>query len=466
MPDKDKGLDLTWIPDKVMDRCGLFGIYNNDDFDTSKIIYYGLFSLQHRGVEAAGICVNSGKQFKYKRDKGLVTDVFDELSLSTLDGQMGIGHVLRYAGQDAIENAQPIVIRYTKGQMAVALNGGLTNTEELRHELELQGAVFQTLEAAEVISVLISRSRNKFPTIEEAIADVMPKLKGGYALLVMTPRKVIGVRDSKGIRPLMLGKKKNSWFFASETCAFDELGVTFEREVKPGEIAVIHKAGVTSLFTGAPSERQAVCLFEYVYHSRPDSILSGVEVFKARYRMGQEMAKLAPADVDAVTWVPDSGLAAANGYADGLNVALVDGFIKNRYFGNKLMKPDDEMFARGINMKLSVIRSRIEGKKIAVVDDSMIHGTTAKIFVAALKNAGAKEVHLRICSPMVRHLCTYGAAAPDRKIMKNDMMDEKQICAATGADSVRFMTVEAMHRACAGNSTGFCSACFDGNYPV
>jgi len=454
------------MTDKVMDRCGLFGIYNNNDFDVSKVIYYGLFSLQHRGVEAAGICVNNGSSFKYKRDSGLVTDVFDEWSLETLRGDTGIGHVLRYAGQDAVENAQPIVIRYTKGQMAVALNGGLTNTEALRHELELQGAVFQTLEAAEVISVLISRARNKFPTIEEAIADVMPRLKGGYALLVMTPRKVIGVRDPLGIRPLMLGKKKSSWFFASETCAFDELGVAFEREVKPGEIVVVQKDKVTSLSCGGVPEKAAVCLFEYIYHSRPDSVLSGLEIFRARYAMGREMAKLAPADVDAVIWVPDSGLAAASGYADGLGTPLEDAFIKSRYFGNKLIKPDEEMFARGINMKLSVIRSRVEGKRIAVVDDSMIHGTTAKIFVAALKNAGAKEVHLRICSPMVRYLCAYGAAAPDRKVMTDPGRDIETIRVSTGADSVAFMTVEAMYRACRGNNTGFCSACFDGNYPV
>ena len=201
--------------DKIMDRCGLFGLYNNDNFDTSRIVYYGLFSLQHRGVEAAGICVNNGTKFQYKRDAGLVIDVFDETALEKLQGHMGIGHVLRYPGQDAVENAQPIVIRYTKGQMAVALNGNLTNVEELRKELELQGAVFQTMEAAEVISVLISRSRNKFKTIEDAIADVMPRLKGGYALLVMTPRKIIGVRDPLGIRPLALGKKQNSWFLSS-----------------------------------------------------------------------------------------------------------------------------------------------------------------------------------------------------------------------------------------------------------
>lgn len=450
--------------DKVLDRCGLFGLYNKDGFETAKIIYYGLFSMQHRGVEAAGICVHNNGQFNYKKDKGLVTEVFDETDLEKLGGHMGIGHVLRYAGSDAVENAQPIVIRYTKGHMAVALNGGLTNTEELRRELELQGAVFQTLEAAEVISVLISRARNKCSTIEEAIAEIMPKLKGGYSLLVMTPRKVIGVRDPKGIRPLVFGRKKNSMFFSSETCAFDELGVTFEREVEPGEILVTGEKGVYSLYTKV-DEKPAVCSFEYVYHSRPDSVLGGLEVFKAREEMGREMARQAPVDADAVVWVPDSGLAAAEGYAHEMQMPLVDAFIKNKYFGNNLVKPDDEMFLRGINMKLSVISGNVRGKRVAVVDDSMIQGTTAKIFVAALKNAGATEVHLRICAPMVKHQCMYGASAPDRQ-MGGHILSEETICKNTGADSVKFLSIEGLKKACGGADKGFCCACFDGNYPV
>lgn len=455
------------MKEKVLDRCGLFGIFNRDDFDTSRIIYYGLFSQQHRGVEAAGMCVYNGEKFQYKKDKGYVTEVFEQRDLEQLQGHIGIGHVLRYPGQDAVENAQPIVIRYTKGHMAVAFNGGLINTEELRRELELQGAVFQTLEAAEVISVLISRARNKFPTIEEAIADVIPHLKGGYAMLVMTPRKIVAVRDPLGIRPLVLGKKKNSWFVASETCAFDELDVAFQRDVEPGEIVVIHEEGITSLDKHINKEKQAVCLFEYVYHSRPDSVLAGTEIFTARYRMGQEMAKIGPANVDAVVWVPNSGLAAAKGYADTLGLELLDAFHKNRYFSGKLIRPTADMFARDINMKLSVIKSQVEGKSVAVVDDSMINGATAKIFVAALKHAGAKEIHLRICSPKVNYLCQYGAATPDRKKPEGvHTKTEADICQEIGADSLAFMTVDAMKTACAGNATGFCSACFDGCYPV
>lgn len=452
------------MTDKVMDRCGLFGMYNNDHFDTARVIYYGLFSLQHRGVEAAGICVHDKGRFNYKKDKGLVTDVFNELELEHMGGHMGIGHVLRYAGQDAVENAQPIVIRYTNGHMAVALNGGLTNTEALRTELEQKGAVFQTLEAAEVISVLISRARNKFPTIEEAIADVLPKLKGGYALLVMTPRKVIGVRDPLGIRPLMLGRKGNSSFFASETCAFNELDVEFVREIEPGEIAVAAENGIHSLHVR--QKGCALCAFEYIYHSRPDSVFSGLEIYKARAKMGQVMASQAPADVDAVVWVPDSGLAAASGYAQALGAPLVDAFVKNKYFGSRLIQPDEAMFNRGINMKLSVIQSRVKGLRVAVVDDSMIRGTTAKIFVAALKNAGAKEVHLRVCAPVVRYNCMYGASAPNRQLMDAPDMTEAQIQSVVGADSVRFLSIDGMKEALCESGQELCLACFNGIYPV
>lgn len=451
--------------DKVMDRCGLFGLYNQDSFDTARVIYYGLFSLQHRGVEAAGICVNHDGNFLYKKDKGLVTDVFDADALAKLPGRIGVGHVLRYAGNDAVENAQPIVIRYTNGHMAVAINGGLTNLEELRHDLELKGAVFQTMEAAEVVSVLISRARNQYPTIEEAIAHVMPLLKGGYAMLVMTRHKLIGVRDSLGLRPLMLGKKKNSWFLSSETCAFNELEVDYVKDVDPGEIVVINQRGVNFMDVEA-YQKTALCIFEYIYHSRPDSEISGLEVYKARAAMGRELAKAALTTADAVVWVPDSGLAAATGYSEMSGIVLVDAFVKNRYFGSKLLKPDADMFQRGINMKLSVIRSRVAGKRVVVVDDSMIAGTTAKIFVSALKEAGAREVHLRISAPPVRYVCPYGAAAPDVAALEAGGRTVDEICRDIGADSLAFLPQEGMLRACAGAGCGFCCACFDGNYPA
>lgn len=450
--------------DKIMDRCGLFGVYNNDDFDTARMAYYGLFSLQHRGVEAAGICVNHEGSFVYKRDSGLVTDVFDETGLEKLKGHMAIGHVLNDAGSNAVENAQPIVIRYTNGQMAVAINGGLTNTEELRHELELQGAVFQTLEAAEVISVLISRARNQVPTIEEAVANVIPKLKGGYALLVMTRQKLIAVRDPLGVRPLVLGQKGNSWFVSSESCAFNELDIDFVRDIHPGEVLVVKKNGLHS--NEAIGKPEAACVFEYIYHSRPDSMQNGLEVYQARAAMGAQLAEIAPVDADAVIWVPDSGLAAANGYAEASGIALVDAFVKNRYYGGRLIQPEETLKKQGVNMKLSVIHSRVAGKRVVVVDDSLIRGTTAKIFVDELKRAGAKEVHLRIASPAVRFLCPYGARAPQGDELAAGHFSKAELCHAIGADSLEFLSQERMLSACSDAACNFCCACFDGKYPV
>lgn len=448
-----------------MDRCGLFGIYNNDDFNTSYMIYYGLFSLQHRGVEAAGICVNNNGEFIYERDSGMVTKVFDRMVLNNLTGHSGIGHVLRYPGNDAVLNAQPIVLQYTQGHMAIAINGGLTNEKELRRDLELKGAVFQTLEITELISVLISRARNHVKTIEEAIAEVIPMLKGGYAMLIMTPRKIIGVRDPLGIRPLTLGKKKNSWFLSSETCAFDELGVSRVRDVKPGEILVINKEGLTST-TMPRDNKTALCAFEYIYHSRPDSILAGLEVYQTRFNMGKELAKISEYHLDCVTWVPDSGLAAAEGFAKQFKTPLVDAFVKNRYFGRTLIAPLEETSTADLNMKLSVINSQVYGKRMAVVDDSMIKGTTAKILVDSLRKAGAKEVHLRICAPVVKCECRYGAGQLENQVAFSGLTDTDALCREIGADSLEFLPQEGLIKACKSVDCELCTACFDGNYPI
>ncbi len=452
--------------DKIMDRCGLFGMFDNNGFHTSHLIYYGLFSMQHRGTEAAGICVNDNQgNFDYIKDAGLVTEVFDEMKLAKLQGHAGIGHILRDDGRNARENAQPIVIRYTSGHMAVALNGGLTNIEELRHELELQGSVFQTMEAAEVISVLISRARNRYPTIEEAIASIMPVLKGGYAMLVMTPRKVIGVRDPRGIRPLVLGREDHSWFLSSETCAFDELNIEYVRDVKPGEIVVINAEGPKSV-QGMPEDATRSCIYEYIYYAHPASVMNGQEVYRARYAMGQNLAKEAPVSADAVIWVPDSGLAAAAGYADTLGIPMIDGFAKNKYYGNNLVKPEGILFDRLVHMKLSVIKSQVKDKDIVVVDDSMIQGTTAKMLVELLKKAGARSVHLRIAAAAIAYPCRYGAAVPEARRLIFNSQTEEEVLAMTGADSLAFLSKEGMVSACGEVKGGFCMACFDGDYPV
>ncbi len=452
--------------DKYADRCGIFGMYDNNGFHTSHLIYYGLFSMQHRGTEAAGICVNDSQGiFEYVKDAGLVTEVFDDMKLDKLQGHAGIGHVLRFEGPDPSQNAQPIVIRYTKGRMALAMNGGLKNIEEIRHELELEGAVFQTMEAAEVVSVLISRARNKYSTIEEAIASIMPVLKGGYAMVVMTPRKVIGVRDPFGIRPLSLGKLDHSWFLSSETVAFDELQIERVRDVRPGEIVVINADGPRSL-QAVPSEEKRVCIYEYVYYAHAASLIDGQEVYKARYEMGRNLAKEAPVKADAVIWVPDSGLAAACGYSEQLGIPMLDAFAKNKYYGNNLVKPEGLLFDHRIHMKLSVIRSQVEGKDIVVIDDSMVHGTTAAILVSLLRRAGARSVHLRIASAQIRHRCDYGAAVPAEEKLALAQADKEEVREKTGADSLEFLSREGMEKACSDADGGFCCACFDGNYPV
>lgn len=452
--------------DKCTDRCGLFGMYDNNGFHTSHLIYYGLFSMQHRGTEAAGICVNDFQgHFAYHKDAGLVTEVFNDMELKKLQGHSGIGHILRFEGDDPRENAQPVVIRYTKGHMAVAVNGGLTNIDELRHELELKGAVFQTMEAAEVISVLISRARNQFHSIEESIAHVMKSLKGGYSMLVMTPRKLIGVRDPRGIRPLAIGKKDHSWFLSSETIAFDELDIEFQREVKPGEIVIINADGMRSL-QGAPAQEKHSCIYEYVYFSHPGSVLGGQEVFQARYDMGKRLAQEAPSDADAVVFVPDSGFAAAIGYSHESGLPLVDAFVKSKYYGNNLVKPEGLLFDKSINMKLSVIASQVKNKDIVVIDDSMVRGGTAKTLVETLRAAGAGRIHLRIASAQITHPCYYGAAVPesDKLIMAHQTLE--QVREMTGADSLAFLSKEGMVQACRDAEPGFCTACFDGNYPI
>ncbi len=450
-----------------MDRSGLFAMYNNnvDAFSTAASIYYGLFSMQHRGMDTTGICINQNGQFKYKKEEGMVIDVFDEALLKRMEGHAGIGQVLQCSRGDARDFAQPIVIRYTSGQMAVALSGGLVNTDELRKELELQGAVFQTSDDAEIISVLISRARNRFETIEEAIADIMPKLKGGYSLLVMTPRKIIGVRDPFGMKPLILGKKRNSLYFSSETCIFNELDVEVIREVLPGEIVTINQDGIKSSMSQT-SEKKALCSYEYIYHSRPDSVIGGVEVFEAREAMGRILAKEAPADADVIVWVPNSGLAAASGYAKAMGLPLEDAFIKNKFHCNKFVQPTEDMVRRGVTMKLAVIKSRVCGKRVVVVDDSMVKGTTGRILVDLLKDAGAKEVHVRVAAPEVKYPCHFGGFDLDQASLISSHVTTEHIKDMIGADSLAFLSVEGLLEACQGTVDTLCMSCFTGKYPV
>lgn len=452
--------------DKLKEECGIFGVYNNNDFDTARMTYYGLFSLQHRGQESAGIAVNNDGTILYRKEMGMVTEIFDDYVLDYLKGHKAIGHV-RYStsGESLAENAQPLVIKYTKGHMALAHNGNLTNANQLKAELEEQGTIFQTTTDSEVIAALLSRNRIKHNSLEEALEAVMGIVKGAYSLLLLTPHKLIAARDPLGMRPLVIGKKQDSYVFASESCSFDALGVELVRDVKPGEIVVCDKDGIRSIQTKTPG-KSAMCLFEYVYFARPDSIIEGLEVFSTRFKAGQVLAKEYPVDADVVIGVPDSGYGAAQGYAYELGIPFVNGFMKNRYVGRTFIQPDQEMRELGVHLKLNPIRSLVEGKKVVMIDDSIVRGTTSRHIVNLLKKAGAKEVHVRISSPPVKYSCYFGIDTPERKKLVASVRTIDEIKEMICADSLGYISMEGLIETCKGAKCDFCTACFKGNYPI
>ncbi len=454
--------------DKLNEECGVFGVYKDgSDLDPGRLTYYGLFSLQHRGQESAGIAVNNNKTILYRKEMGMVTEIFDDVVLDYLQGHSAIGHV-RYstAGDSLAENAQPLVLKYTKGYMALAHNGNLTNAGILREELEQKGHLFQTTTDSEVIAALLSRARIRFSSIEEALIEVMGQINGAYSLLVMTPHKLIAARDPLGMRPLVMGKKDGAYVFSSESCAFDSLGIEFVRDVKAGEVIVVNKDGMTSTIVESAAKKSAMCSFEYIYFARPDSIMEGLEVYTSRFRAGQVLAKEHPVDADVVIGVPDSGLSAAHGYADASGIPIVDGFMKNRYVGRTFIQPDQAMRELGVHLKLNPIRSQVEGKKVIMIDDSIVRGTTSKKIVRLLKSAGAKEVHVRVSSPPVTHSCYYGIDTPERKKLVATTHTIDEICQLIEADSLGFISEEGLLETLKGADCNFCTACFNGNYPT
>jgi amidophosphoribosyltransferase len=453
--------------DKLKEECGVFGVYNNNNsFDTSRLTYYGLFALQHRGQESAGIAVNNNGTILYRKEMGMVSEIFDDVVLNYLKGHSAIGHV-RYSttGESYAENAQPLVIKYTKGHMAIAHNGNITNASEIKKELEDKGTIFQTTSDTEVIAALLSRVRIKYSAIEDALNEVMQIIKGAYSLLIMTPHKLIAARDPLGMRPLVIGKKEDSYVFSSESCAFDSLGIEFIRDVEPGEIIIVDNKGIKSIQTKTP-EKSASCIFEYIYFARPDSIMDGIEVYSARYEAGRILAKEHPVDADVVVGVPDSGLAAAHGFADESGIKYVGGFMKNRYVGRTFIQPSQEMRELGVHLKLNPIRSQIEGKRVVMIDDSIVRGTTCRKIVNLLKDAGAKEVHVRVSSPPVKYSCYFGIDTPERTklIAGTKTMDEirELIC----ADSLGYISNEGLLNTCKNGKREYCMACFNGKYPI
>ncbi|MCT4687797.1 amidophosphoribosyltransferase [Vallitalea sp.] len=452
--------------DKLKEECGVFGVYNNNEFDTSRLTYYGLFALQHRGQESAGIAVNNKGTILYRKEMGMVSEIFDDVVLDYLKGHSAIGHV-RYSttGESYAENAQPLVIKYTKGHMAIAHNGNITNAGKIKKELEEQGTIFQTTSDTEVIAALLSRIRIKYSTIEDALREVMTIIKGAYSLLIMTPNKLIAARDPLGMRPLVIGKKEDSYVFSSESCAFDSLGIKFIRDVEPGEMIVVNNEGIKSIQTEVP-KKSASCIFEYIYFARPDSIMDGIEVYSARYQAGIVLAKEHPVEADVVVGVPDSGLAAAHGFAHALGIKYVGGFMKNRYVGRTFIQPSQEMRELGVHMKLNPIRSQIEGKRVVMIDDSLVRGTTSKKIVNLLKAAGAKEVHVRISSPPVKHSCYFGIDTPERKNLIAGNMSIDGIKDLIGADSLGYISNEGLLSTCKDGKRDYCMACFNGKYPM
>ena len=448
---------------KPTHECGVFGIYGPKE-DVARITYFGLYALQHRGQESAGIAASDGKSIKLHKNMGLVAEVFDDQIIDTLQGKLAIGHV-RYSttGASLHVNAQPMVFRYLQGMVALAHNGNLTNASQLRHSLAATGSVFQTSTDTEVIVNLIARYGQS--TIEESLMKCMIDIKGAYSLVVMTEDKLIGVRDPFGVRPLCIGKLNDSYILASESCALDTVGAQLIRDVEPGEIVVIDKNGISSKRV-LNSERQATCIFEYIYFARPDSIIDGEGVTEARRAMGRRLAAESPVDADLVISVPDSGTAPAKGYAEAIGLPFEEGLMKNRYIGRTFIQPTQAMREVGVRLKLNAIRSLVEGKRIVLVDDSIVRGTTSSKIVKMLREAGVKEIHMMVSSPPVTYPCYYGIDTSQREELIAVKHDVEAIRKYIGADSLHYLTLEGMLSVMKNPANKFCVACFNGDYAI
>lgn len=473
-----RGLDpvheQTEPEDVLREECGVFGIYDFSGEDVASTIYYGLFALQHRGQESCGIAVSDtngpkGKVLSHK-GMGLVNEVFTGEHLARMKGDIGVGHV-RYstAGGSTRENAQPLVLNYVKGTLALAHNGNLVNTPQLRRELELGGSIFQTTIDTEVIAYHIARERVRTRNVEEAVANAMKKLKGAYSLIIMSPRKLIGARDPYGFRPLCIGRRENAYILASETCALDTIGAEFVRDVEPGEIVTITpKEGIKSdrsmCFPPQKQGQTARCVFEYIYFGRADSRLDGVGVYDSRIRAGRFLAKDSPVDADIVVGVPESGNVAALGFSLESGIPYGMAFMKNSYVGRTFIKPKQSSRESSVRVKLNVLRDAVEGKRVIMIDDSIVRGTTSDRIVRMLRDAGAKEVHMRVSSPPFLYPCYFGTDVPAREQLiayNREIEDIRQII---GADSLAYLRMERLPELTYG--LPICNGCFTGKYPI
>lgn len=451
------------------EECGGFGAYDMDGGDVAPSIYYGLFALQHRGQESCGIAVtDTNGQRKVLSQKGLghVDDVFDREVLAKLQGNLGVGHV-RYstAGGTCVENAQPLVINYVKGTLAIAHNGNLVNAIELREELGQTGAIFQTTIDSEVIAYHVARERLNTRKAEDAVKNAMKKIKGAYALVVSSPRKLIGARDPLGLKPLCIGRRDNTWFLSSESCAVAAVGAEFVRDVRPGEIVSITKDGLASdMEMAIEAGKQSRCIFEYIYFARTDSTLDGINVYHSRIVAGKTLAESYPVEADLVVGVPDSGLVAAKGYSERSGIPYGMAFHKNSYVGRTFIKPLQSERESSVKIKLSVIEEVVRGKRIVMVDDSIVRGTTCANIIKMLKKAGAREVHVRISSPPFLYPCYFGTDVPSNEQLIAHSHTTEEIRQMIGADSLGYMKIEKLSDMVDG--IGYCDACFTGNYPM
>lgn len=453
--------------DKFKDECGVFGVFLNHpekDTDAASTAFYGLYALQHRGQESAGIAVADGERIKLQKGKGLVSEVIAQEDIKELKGNIAIGHV-RYSitGEGGIVNTQPMVFHYLQGMMGLAYNGRLTNAAELRKQLAISGSIFQTTTDTELMANLLARySQEK---LQDALAKCMEDLKGAFALVIITEDCLLGARDIMGIRPLALGKFQDGYILASENAAMDTIGASFIRDIEPGEIVIIDQTGVRSLQGGA-SSRRAHCVFEYIYFARPDSTLDGINVYQARRELGRQLARESNIAADLVIPVPDSGTPAALGYAEESGLPFQDGLMKNRYIGRTFIQPTQSMRELSVRLKLNAVDKIVAGKRLVMVDDSIVRGTTSKKIVEMLRTAGAKEVHMAVSSPPTSFPCYYGIDTSRREELIASTMDVEAIRRFIGADSLNYLSIEGMFKAMGGGPSNYCDACFSGKYPV
>ena len=459
----DSRFDFDPSNDKFKEECGVFGVYSKKSMDVSSIVYYGLYALQHRGQESAGIAVADGEKIDIHKGMGLITEAFSKENLNNLKGHIGIGHV-RYStcGDTRIENAQPLLTQSKLGTTAMAHNGTLVNADVIRELLEDGGHIFRTSIDSEVIATLIARGAKK--GIERAIFDAIQAVRGSFAMVILTENKLIGVRDPHGIRPLCLGKMDDGYVLSSESCALDAIGAELVRDIEPGEIIIIDENDIKSYKYSENTQCQT-CAFEYIYFARPDSTIDGLDVHYSRVRAGEELYNEHKIDADIVVAVPDSGIPSAIGYSKASGITYDTGFVKNRYVGRTFITPSQEIREKAVAVKLNPLKVNVNGKRVILIDDSIVRGTTSRHLVDSLRRAGAKEVHFLVASPIVKFPCYFGIDTPYRSELIGAKKSIEEIREAIGADSLGYLSMEGMYK-CFKKDCGYCVGCFNGIYPV